>query len=182
MKPPILLALGGAEGVWDDLEEARHLTLGRPVHVAAVNDAAAACPGTIEFMASLHPEKIEGWKQSRRQRGGNLDFSVVCPKGRNGFAPDYTVQELWSGSSGLYLVQVAVRLFGYRKVICCGMPIDENKRHFFDDQPWSAARQYQRGWKEAAEDPTMRGRFRSMSGWTCALLQRPDRGWLTASE
>lgn len=176
MAPPVLLALGGAEGVWDDLAAARELA--GDCHIAGVNEAAAAFAGKLEFMASLHPEKVEVWKRRRKQLGGNLNFLVVCPKGVNGFAPDCIVQELWSGSSGLYLAQVAVRLFGYRKVICCGMPLDENKHHFFDDKPWSAARQYQRGWKEAVEDPTMRGRIRSMSGWTRSLLEMPDRSWL----
>lgn len=173
MTTSILLALGGAECVWSDMAAAKEILGCRSYDVAAVNDTVAQYSGPLAFMATLHPEKVEGWLRLP-------NFPVVCHKGAQGYQPDHIVQELWSGSSGLYVVQVAVRLFGYRKVICCGIPLEEDAGHIIRRAPWAAAKNYRRGWREASSDPTMRGRFRSMSGWTSELLGKPDEQWLDA--
>lgn len=183
MNPPIVI-LGGAGCVWSDLEDFLDLIGPKEYHVAAVNDAATIYEEDLKFMASLHPEKVEKWLLNRcRNIGGDFSFPVVCHKGAQGFRPDLVVQELWSGSSGLYAAQVAVRHFHYERVVCCGIPMDPTLGHFFRlNAPWVEATKYQRGWREASSDPTMKGRVRSMSGWTSGLLGKPTAEWLSATE
>lgn len=169
-----LIALGGARGVWDEFEEARIIF--PDADVGAVNDAGAQYPGQLKLWCTLHPEKFEAWQRNRRRRGLNTDFTSVSHK-RVANAPiDQVRQQIFSGCSGLYLCQVAVMTFGYRRIIACGMPLTEDP-HFFDDAAWNDARNYRRGWKEAAQQPELRGKVRSMSGWTRSLLGGPEE-WL----
>jgi len=172
MTPPVLLALGGADCVWDDMERAAGM-LDR-FDVAAVNEAGRDYRGDLALWCSLHAEKMPGWQRARR---GNQDYACICNKLRAGARIDRAVPEFWSGSSGLYVVQVAAMVFGYDRIICCGMPLTETP-HFHKAHPWNDARTYQRGWREGTDQPELRGKVRSMSGFTRDLLGEPDTDWL----
>lgn len=167
-----LIALGGAGGLWDELEQA--LDLCPTADIGAVNEAGKDYRGHLSLWATLHEEKFEKWQ---RHRKGNSDYLAVTHKGHPMPRIDRIVPERWSGSSGLYLVQVAVIELGYSRVICCGIPMSETP-HYFDDKAWSVAHNYRRGWKRASESLELQGRVRSMSGWTRELLGHPTREWL----
>jgi hypothetical protein len=177
--PDVLLALGGAHTVWEDFAKASALCdqAGVAYHVGAVNDAGKDYTGHLTLWCSLHPEKIAGWQRERARLKLNTTYWTVCHKYRANVPIDLATNELWSGSSGLFLCQVAIVTFGYRKVICCGIPMDQCG-HYFDSDPWRAAEKYRRGWNEAKDQPEMTGRVRSMSGWTSSVLGTPDIGWL----
>ena len=169
-----LIALGGARGVWDDLEEA--LRIFPCADVGAVNDSGTEYSGHLTLWATLHPEKLWNWQMRRERRGLNTDYTAVSHKLVAGARVDLLKQQLFSGCSGLYLCQVAVMAFGYDRVIVCGMPLTEDP-HFFNASAWNDARKYRRGWREASQQRELRGKIRSMSGWTRDRLGGPDE-WL----
>lgn len=171
-----LIALGGADCVWDDLAAAAEIV--NDCDVGAVNDAGVHYSGHLTLWASLHPEKLADWQRRRERAGRNTDYTVVSRKLHPQTRIDRTVGELWSGSSGLYIAQVACITFGYDRVILCGIPMDPTP-HFFGDEPWEPAAMYRKGWIEAHEQPELRGKVRSMSGWTRGLLGLPTAEWLT---
>lgn len=86
------------------------------------------------------------------------------------------VRERWSGSSGLFAAQVALSEMGARGVVLCGVPLDSDRAHFFNRDPWTDAEVFRRGFEAAR--PVIRETVRSMSGWTRDLLGAPDAQWL----
>ena len=164
----ILLALGGAGGVWDELEEARSIY--PDADVGAVNEAGRDYTGTLTAWATLHVDKFHPWQRHREQKGLNTDYIAVSNKGHPLPRVDRVERELWSGTSGLYLCQVAILTLGYDLVICCGMPLTDTP-HYFDSGKWWAAPNYRRGWKEAVNH--IGPKIRSMSGWTRDLVGHP---------
>lgn len=121
--------------------------------------------------ATLHPEKFDKWQ---RRRKGNSDYIAVANKGHALPRIDMIVREEWSGTSGLFLVQVAILELGYDRVICCGMPIAE-VGHYFSPDKWKSANVYRRGWQKATKDPRLEGRVKSMSGFTRDLVGEPNQ-------
>jgi hypothetical protein len=177
--PYVLIALGGGHNVWHDFAKASALCDRNnvPYDVGAVNDAGKDYTGRLALWCSLHPEKIAHWQRDRARKKLNTTYWTVCHKHCADASVDLTLNEVWSGSSGLFICQVALITFGYAKVICCGMPMMQVE-HYFNSDPWRAAVQYRRGWIEAKDQPEMAGRVRSMSGWTSGLLGTPDVAWL----
>lgn len=56
-----------------------------------------------------------------------------------------------------------------------------NEPHYFDSEGWKAAQNYRTGWKEATQQPQLRNKLKSMSGWTMQLIGSPDKQSVTAS-
>lgn len=169
-----LIALGGAVGLWDELEEAQRLF--PHADVGAVNDAGSEYSGHLTLFATLHPEKFGDWQRIRERRGLNTDYTAISHKLVAGAWVDLRKSQVFSGDSGLYLCQVAAIHFGYERIIACGMPLNEDP-HYFDSAAWQDARRYRRGWREASQQPELRDKIRSMSGWTRGLLGSPT-DWL----
>lgn len=167
-----LIALGGAEGVWDELEQARALC--PDADIGAVNEAGRDYLGHLKLWASLHPEKLGRWQ---RERKGNPDYIACAHKGHFDARIDLIANEIWYGTSGLFLIQVAAIMFGYTRIIACGMPIAD-KPHYFDQAQWDGVSRYRRGWTEAVQQPELKDRVRSMSGWTRELVGEPTQSWL----
>lgn len=145
--------------------------------IGACNDAGADFRGHLNLWATLHPERFWCWQRKRSLKGLNEDYVAVAHKDHANTRIDRIQNEFWSGTSGLYLCQVALLLMGYDKVIACGMPLSDGP-HYFDNKPWEAAQPYRRGWKEAFGQREVRGRIKSMSGWTRELCGEPTREWL----
>lgn len=183
----LILCLGGAHTVWDDFEAAKALCdeAGVEYDVGAVNDAGADYRGHLTLWCSLHPEKLQDqkprWQRQREQRGLNQDYVMVSHKGRANTRVDKVVGEIWSGASGLYVVQVAIITMGYDRAVVCGVPMTE-EGHYFDNAAWTACTRYWRGWREAVEQPELVGRVRSMSGRTADLVGTPTLDWLRGQE
>lgn len=170
-----LIAIGGASCAWDDYEQAKELC--PDADIGAVNEAARDFPGRLSLFVTLHAEKLGAWQRQRECKGLNTDYTACSNKGHFDARIDFVTNEVWSGSSGLFLCQVAAIKFRYTRIICCGIPIDE-RPHYFDKKEWSGVSRYRRGWIEAMQQPELKGKVRSMSGWTRELTGEPTTEWL----
>lgn len=172
-----LIAIGGADCAWEDFDKA--LELCPNADVGACNDAGADFRGHLSIWATLHAERFWEWQRRRALKGLNEDYIAVSNKGHANTRVDRIQNEFWSGTSGLYLCQVALSM-GYDKVIACGMPLD-SRPHYFDSSEWEPHIRYRRGWKEALGQREVQGRIKSMSGWTRELCGDPTKEWLSVT-
>lgn len=173
----IAAVLGGAAGGFEELEYLR--TLCRVEAVYAVNDAAADYPGDLAAFVTLHPEKLPHWL-SIRARVDNLHKTceVVSHEAKPGVTR--VVDYRWpgmqaSGSSGLFAVKVALERF--ERVVCCGIPMDADRNHYFSAEPWYEVGSFWEAWCEQAY-MHIKDRVRSMSGRTAQLLGMPTKEFL----
>ena len=170
----------GAAPCWeDDLEAARKYVPDWPV--VAVNTIGALYPDDIAVWVSVHGRDLLKWMPLRAERGYNTDYTAY---GNFSDSEDDGGAVRWNrpnkgGSSGLHAVELAMEI-GYKKLILCGMPMDGDQRcQSFDGAATQATcnyESYQSGWEKLY--PRLKGKVRSMSGWTKALLGKPTKGWL----
>ena len=170
----IALILGGAPDVWKDAEEAAAL-LGRRHMVVAANKALVSFPGSLDGVATLHPDLVSGWVAKRR---GNKDFRTFIAEAHLSSPAAEVVAERWPGSSGLYALQVALFEMNCTAAILCGVPMDSAAGHFSDPGAWAGTDDYRRAFEAAL--PEIGGRVRSMGGWTAELFGRPTPEWVGA--
>lgn len=157
------LVIGGASCLWDDLAAVGTWD----GMVVACNDAGAVYPHRIDHFATLHPEKLDGWRAERERRGGNLDFTTWSR--RNPELVDRILEGWSSGSSGMLAVGVALAV-GAERVVLCGVPMQATP-HFFDPAPWEGVQHHAGAWEARVDE--LRGRVFSLSGWTRELLGPP---------
>lgn len=182
-KPALALVIGGAACVWDDVEKAQEF--GPFDAVFAINDVLSHYPGAVDFAVSLHPEKFARWLGDREARGFPAPGTVIAHKingremRRERYAVDEVIEYRWpgmqtSGSSGLFAVKVAIEK-GFDRIILAGVPMDPERRHFFDPARWEPANTFWPAWQTMLD--RYGGRTRSMSGRTRALLGEPPESW-----
>lgn len=166
------LILGGAECVWADAAAA--LQLFTPDAFICINDMIPRWPGRIDYVATLHPEKLDGWIRARSKLRRNLNFSVFAHK----FVGPLVHHKLQAskGSSGLFAVDVAMHE-RFDGIVLCGVPMNTDK-HFLRDKPWTGYMGYRDHWLMKLD--LIRPRTRSMSGWTRKRLGPPTIEWLAA--
>jgi hypothetical protein len=178
----VCLVLGGASGVWDDIEAA--LQLGEYRSVVTCNDVTSYWPGKIDACTSLHSSSWPAWL-SRRAAGGLppperiIGHLEAMEEGRFGVTDwlEYRFEgQDRSGSSGLFALKVALIDLGYDKAVLCGVPMTVAGAHFFNASDWDGALPHRKGWNQAL--PQIAARARSMSGWTRELLGPPTKDWL----
>lgn len=183
------IALGCADCAWTDLERALEL-VEDPI-MLAINDSIALYPGHVHHAVTLHPEKLVGefhpshnpdsisWQDMRAENGYNTDY--VTWSRRNPEWVDHQLDNWGAGSSGLYAVTVAFFL-GIEKVILCGVPITPTPHYAgatgFEGPTgeWDEYNIHRPGWE--SQKRRLRGRVKSMSGWTQQLLGEPTREWV----
>jgi hypothetical protein len=167
------LVLGGAACVWDDVEYA--LDLSEFELVIACKRIVEHWKGPLDAFASLHPESIAASLRARREKGYSMDFPVYCDRdSKDGrVSVDHLLAD-WAGSSGLYGVAVALHL-GADRVVLAGVPMDGGP-HFDKPGDWETSTSYHKGW--IRNQHRLNNVARSCSGWTRALLGRPDEAWL----
>lgn len=179
------LVLGGGACVWSDVEAA--LSLGEFDGVVTCNDVTAAWPGPIDACASLHASSWPRWIAQRDRRGYPRPGRIFGHDGATGtikgelaplaeFTPYKFPGQDRTGSSGLFALKVALIDLGFDRAALCGVPMTVAERHFFDPKEWRGALSHRKGWEQAL--PQIKGRARSMSGWTAELLGRPTSEWL----
>lgn len=167
----IAVVLGGARGNWDELARASQIAPVR--HIFAINDAAAHYPGEIDAMVTLHPEKLSGWLGARRTASLPEPGAVISHTAAAHVTEVAAYQwpgQPGSGSSGLFAAKIALERTAL-PVVLCGVPMQADRAHFFNDQPWGEVNQFIASWEWAAARGLL-ARVRSMSGWTAELLGR----------
>jgi len=172
------IVLGGAACLQEDLASL-------PIRfdgVVACNDAGAYWPGELDAWVTLHPLKMNVWRQKRRQNG-HPEPNRFYAHNDNGQKYIRTTPYKFpglstSGSSGMFAAKVALIDLKYDRVVLCGCPMMRTP-HFFDRVNWRSATHFRHAW-ESAPKPYLE-RMRSMSGWTFCLLGSP-KDWVNAGE
>lgn len=179
----LALAVGCSDSVWDDVEAAQRL---------ATFDAYYVCKAAGIFWdqgffhwITLHPEYMDNYRAQRRERGLPDCYEIIAPPinevGTHWQHPaDRRVSYRWpgmssSGSSGLYAAKVALD-DGCDGVVLAGIPMIREGNHFTRGKPWVQRDCFMDGWAQAL--PVIKGKVRSISGWTAETLGVPDAEWL----
>lgn len=168
----VAIVIGGGDCWQDDLEAARSMINGGPVHYFVLNDHIEdfAEPATG---VSLHPDKLPRWLSTRRQNQ-YPPLDDVWAHLRN--ASVTRTSNDWQGSVGLFGAKIAMTEYKYEKVILCGVPMTVEGNHYRRHHKWTAAHPFRQGWVNHKAE--LAPYVRSMSGWTAEQLGKPDADWL----
>jgi hypothetical protein len=180
VQDPVAIIVGGAECWQHDLEQARRLLDGCRIKYFFVNDQIKTFPEP-GVACTLHPDKLNGhiaWLTVRRNAGLPEPEQIWAHR-RHAAVTHDTASIDWSGSSGLFAVQVA-RQEGYKKIIAVGVPMTVDDSHFERHQKWQSAIKFREGWTRHRNE--IKPYFRSMSGWTAEQFGQPDESWLQGNE
>lgn len=164
------VVLGGSSTVWSDLARAEELNGGPFEIVIAVNQAAVEYDGDLAAMCSFHAELLPHFADLRRE-AGRPDAGAFWTE-RGHYAPPglpINFVEPWGGSSGLIAAQVGMLVAD--RVVLCGVPLEPSAEHFDRPGAWDDAIRHRKAWEDHADE--LRGKVRSMSGWTAAFLGEP---------
>ena len=118
-----------------------------------------------KYFATYHPECLYAMKKrpfiviSNRQERGMVD--VILP----------LAEKEPTGSSALLGALFGIEE-GYDKLILCGCPL-QGKSETKKGYPYSA---FWKGWQFHFND--VKGKTKSMSGWTAELLGKPTKEWI----
>lgn len=166
----IALCIGGARNAWADYDRAAAMV--GPHIVIVCNFSGLKHRGRIDAWVTLHPDRLEGWKAERAERGLNTDYRTFAHEAGGGAE---VVAQRWDGSSGLYMAQVAIEELGATGAILCGVPMQAEAGHIEVAGPWVVRDRYRKGFEAAKADGA---NIRSVSGWTAELFGEPDAVWL----
>lgn len=173
----IAVILGGSRSVWDDARAALSLIGDRPCMIVATNEAGARYPGALDAWASLHPDFFAN--ALPRRLNAELNKPLIYAPAKHPDTPCIKVAGgPLDGSSALYAAHVAMEQLKAGKVILCGSPLDSDAGHIAIAGPWCDHERYRAGFTAALTE--IKGRVRSMSGWTADTLGRPDLDWINA--
>lgn len=155
-----VLVIGAGESVKAELAMVDRSSFDR---VIGVNRAAIEL-GPVDVHVSLHPREFAQIKAGyfvshEKHRGVDEVFKCEWRIGGN------------SGSSGLYAVKYALERLGADEIILAGVGMDSGP-HYYTKSDWPQALKFQRTWIEVA--PQLRGKVKSLGGWTAQLLNGPD--------
>lgn len=171
------LVLGAASCLWDDVEAA--LKVGEYDAVIAAKLGGVAWPGELHAWVTLHPDWMPDYRSRRKARGYPEPREVVAHKPGPGI--DRIAESRWpeqkyrSGASGMFAAKVALD-DGFDRVVLCGIPMDQQVGRIDGRKTWPAANTYRQAVTLAL--PRLKGKVRSMSGWTREVLGAPDADWL----
>lgn len=159
---PYLIIIGSAPCTEIDLAfvpplEADYMMIGL--------DSVEKYMGRVDYMATYHPAEIPQIIERRRKAGGNTDWQVISHEKRPGVDIVTPLKGKPSGSSAMLGIETAIKL-GHRKIICCGCPLDGDRKY----------ESFRRGWQERID--LIKDKVRSMSGWTRDLVGAPSVEWL----
>jgi hypothetical protein len=172
----IAVVIGGAECWASDLEQAKKFLIGQRVRYFVINDQIKTFPAPC-VACTLHPDKLNGhiaWLTNRRN-AGLPDPEQIWANRKHAAVTHDTASVEWSGSSGLFAVQVA-RREGHTKIIGCGIPMTVEGSHFERRQRWSSAIGFRDGWLRCRNE--ISPFFRSLSGWTREQFGTVTEEWV----
>jgi hypothetical protein len=175
------LVLGGAKVVFDEARAAI-AQFGEPDQIVAVKDIWMEWP-KVDHVVSYHADR---WPRElvRRRKLGFADpptfwtYRGVRVPRMEGIDPSrIKYHDVRGGSSGLLGALVGIEVCD--RAVLAGIPIDVNQRHFHDrkkGKPWAEGHLYKKHWLDYL--PKMKGRVKSMSGYTMELLGAPTVEWV----
>ncbi len=170
-----LIICGGAACVWDDLQQCgvRGDADNNGYHVMCVNDIVMHYPGKVLHAFSNDAQMFEAWLGARRRQlakaFGPVEYVHTC----NNRHAKYSWPWPGNGTSALGAVHTGLAM-GYRKIILCGIPLDDGphyfsppweKTNFSREVPGNGQMKY---WFKVSRH--WQGRVTSMSGRTKELL------------
>jgi len=182
----VALVIGGSEAVFDEYMGAAELCslAGMDYETFCCNDMIAEFHRDVDHAVTLHPDKMDMWRNARNAYGhppltrvwGHRKFI----RGRHGSidwgATD--VSDDLGGSVGLLATKIAYEL-GHRRIILCGVPMTVESGHFTRKHRWLAAHGFRKGWNRP-QITRWAPSIRSMSGWTQEKFGFPTVEWLNA--
>lgn len=168
----VAVVIGGSSNVLLDITLTNELLgmFGRTYYV--INDMIADF-AHCDIAVTLHPEKLEGWLESRVKANKPLPkrvYSHITKRSR--FITHQTND--WLGSSGLFAVKIALEN-NHKAIILCGVPMDTTN-HYRRKLEWKDCYIFRKGWQRNLDK--ISSKTRSWNGWTMALLGAPSPEWL----
>lgn len=151
-----------------------------PDYIIACNDVITLWPHRLDAAVSLHGEKIEGWRDKRRENGHPEPDEWV------GFGPE-TPQ--WAGvcpshgfpgtrecmSSGIFMARWGFVEMGANRIVLAGVPLDPLP-HEHGPRVFKAANHYRETIRSGLA-PRYARHIRSMSGWTAEHFGQATEAW-----
>jgi hypothetical protein len=171
----IALIVGGGNDPISEFEAARALcdAAGKSYATLVCNDTISIFPYKINYVVTLHPEKMSVWIHDRIQNNYPMPIDELwCHRAYRGFS--HSAKD-WQASSGGLTLRVA-REKGYTHNILCGVPMTSEADHVTRHVPWNAAQGFIRGFKRRIAE--LAPYTRSMSGWTQEQFGEPTVEWL----
>ena len=169
-----LLICGSGRCLWDDLGQ---WAPEKPPFdaIMTVNDTVMYLPWPVDHAYSHDDRQLVHWVAGRRQRYLNKHGRDIILHSVTHCHSDGVIE--WpfpsSGTSGLGAAYVGIAL-GYDTIVLAGIPLDDSG-HFYDP-PWIGSNFVRESREEHwidADKRLFRGRVRSLSGRTRAILGEP---------
>jgi hypothetical protein len=164
------LVIGCANGVWDEVEHAKRLY---PIDCYIAINHVGVHYERVDHWVSFHVELFPHWVGLRKANKlppvkSFWTSTYTGSQLRRSFIEDLEIQRIRceGGSSGLIGVMVGLKLA--EKVVLVGIPLEPNQDHFHKSGAWDEALLYRQAWLDYL--PQLKGRVRSMSGWTQEIL------------
>lgn len=175
----LALIFGRAKGVWEELEQAK--ALGDFSVVIGVGGAAVDYPGVLHHWVSFHTDLFAHWVTKREGKGYPPAGEFWSCNYRNRPARVKTpvpvsLVDCNGGSSGFIALKVALEKLDAHRVVLAGIPMTHEGGQYDTADQWTEAHKYRREWLEHLD--MIKGRVRSMSGWTQEQFGTPTREWL----
>lgn len=173
MNSKVLLIIGAAPGVGDDIVRAFDMGVGRGQvdYMLIGYDAVENVSDKCLYFATYHPNEIQMSKDRRHRYGGNTDFMVISHQQHEGEVNMIVPIVGPSGSSAMLGCLAGLQL-GYDKIVLCGCPLNGNNGKGFNYETFRQGFEYEGNRKQ------IMGKVKSMSGWTAEYLGSPTEEWL----
>lgn len=179
-----LLVLGGGRKVWEDYETAKGLFDGpQDYEIMCINDIAGQFKAeTIEHIVSCHGELCGAFRTVRHEKS-MLEHTWTHSDQKKAGVDRHWGINTCGGTSSMLAVKIAV-VMGYKKIILCGIPFDDNG-HYFDPPEKEKNRSTTFGddtrfqiWKEFLRDCQIsKDRVRALNSRLTELYGEPTREW-----
>jgi len=170
MENNIILLIGFGPCVKDDLFLANAVINGQEFQTMAIGmDVVKMFENRTDYIITNHPEDIPIIKSIMEKRGYNPS-PIVTPT--NAAGTDFILDPPYEGPSGSSAIVGSLWALqqGFKKIILCGCPLSGNA---IEGNPYEAFRP---GWQYHFNK--VKGRVKSMSGWTAELLGKPTLDWV----
>lgn len=193
------IVIGCAACVWDDVQVARSLASYDAIY--CVKQIGVYYPEKFDVWVTLHPEVMDDYEAERHAKGLPNGYEIVAPpkhelsashvgKGNITRRVPYRwpgVDSNASASSGIYGAKVALH-DGFDRIVLAGIPMTPEGGHFKPESKntfgairgkvWSQHSAFVCGLNESI--PRLKGKVKSMSGYTRQMLGTPTSEWLRA--